>query len=228
MATVSYASSKGGVGKTTSALLLAGELVNAGSQVAIIDADPNRPLQRWADLGRVPEEIHLISEVDERNILDIVDEMERRYPFVLIDLEGSANMLVSYAISRSDLVIIPLQGSQLDLNEAGKAIGLVRRQEQAFRRSIPYRVLLTRTSAAIRPATLRHIEAELDRNEIPTFRTMLFERDAFRAPFSFGGTLRNLPDGSVRRPDAAYENAEAYAQEVVDVLKSASNQGEAA
>lgn len=219
MATVSFASSKGGVGKTTSALLLAGELMHAGAQVAVVDADPNRPLQRWADLGRVPDNLHLISDVDERNILDVIDDMEARYPFVLVDLEGSANMLVSYAISRSDLVIIPLQGSQLDLNEAGKAIGLVRRQEQAFRRSIPYRVLLTRTSAAIRPATLRHIEAELASNGIPVLRTMLMERDAFRAPFSFGGTLRNLPENAVRRPEAAFENAEAYAQAVIDTLK---------
>ena len=228
MATIAFASSKGGVGKTTAALLLAGELVHAGSEVAIVDADPNKPLQRWADLGRVPSAIHLISEVDERNILDVVDETERRFPFVLIDLEGSANMLVSYAISRSDLVIIPLQGSQLDLNEAGKAIGLVRRQEQAFRRRIPYRVLLTRTSAAIRPATLRHIEAELAQNDIPVLRAALMERDAFRAPFSFGGTLRSLPDGSVRRPDAAYDNAEAYAQEVIDALKAEASVGEVA
>lgn len=228
MATVSYASSKGGVGKTTATVILAGELVHAGTQVAIVDADPNKPIERWAQLGDVPEGMHLVTDVTEANILDVVDEMEASFPFVLVDLEGSANMLVSYAISRSDLVVIPLQGSQLDLNEAGKAIGLVRRQEQAFRRSIPYRVLLTRTSAAIRPATLRHIEGELQKNGIPVFRTMLMERDAFRAPFSYGGTLRTLPEGVLRRPEAAFENAEAYAQEVVDTLKNPGKVGEAA
>lgn len=228
MATISFASSKGGVGKTTSALLFAGELVHAGAKVAIVDADPNKPIRRWAELGHVPEAMHLVTDVTEANILDIIDEMEQRFPFVLVDLEGSANMLVSYAISRSDLVIIPLQGSQLDLNEAGKAIGLVRRQEQAFRRAIPFRVLLTRTSAAIRPATLKHIEAELAANGIPVFRTMLMERDAFRAPFSFGGTLRTLPEGALRRPEAAFENAEAFAQEVVDTLKDPDKVGEAA
>jgi len=228
MPTIAFASSKGGVGKTTATLLLAGELVHAGAQVSIVDADPNQPMQRWAQLGEMPAGLHLVTDVAETNILDIIDEMEQRFAFVLVDLEGSANMLVSYAISRCDLVIIPLQGSQLDLNEAGKAIGLVKRQEQAFRRSIPYRVLLTRTSPAIRPATLRHIEGELERNSIPVFRTMLMERDAFRAPFSFGGTLRSLPDGAVRRPEAAFENAQAYAQEVADVLKTTGNAGEAA
>lgn len=40
MAVISFVSSKGGVGKTTSAVVLAGELVAAGRKVALIDADP--------------------------------------------------------------------------------------------------------------------------------------------------------------------------------------------
>lgn len=228
MATIAYASSKGGVGKTTSALVLAGELAHAGARVGIVDADPNKPMRRWAELGSVPDGITLETDVTEDNILDVIDRMDGDLDFVLVDLEGSANMLVSYAISRSDLVIIPLQGSQLDLNEAGKAIGLVKRQEQAFRRTIPYRVLITRTSAAIRPATLRHIEDELALNNVPVLATPLFERDAFKAPFSFGGTLRTLPEGAVRRPAPAFENAKAYAQAVVDTLKTSGDIGAAA
>ena len=40
MAIIAFASPKGGVGKTTSALLLASELAYRGSRVTIIDADP--------------------------------------------------------------------------------------------------------------------------------------------------------------------------------------------
>lgn len=221
MPTISFASSKGGVGKTTAAIILAGELVHAGATVALVDADPNRPLKHWSSIGPIPDGVHLVTEVDETSILDVIDDLEAKHSFVIVDLEGSANMLVGYAISRSDLVIIPLQGSQLDLNEAGKAIGLVRQQEKAFRRPIPFKVLLTRTSAAIRPATLRHIEGELARNDIPVMNCSLFERDAFRAPFSFGGTLRTLPPGAVRNPKPAYENAQAYAKEVIAALKEA-------
>lgn len=40
MAVISFVSSKGGVGKTTSAVVLAGEFAVAGRKVALIDADP--------------------------------------------------------------------------------------------------------------------------------------------------------------------------------------------
>ncbi len=41
MPTIAFANSKGGVGKSTSAALLASELAVRGASVTIIDADPN-------------------------------------------------------------------------------------------------------------------------------------------------------------------------------------------
>jgi hypothetical protein len=54
-----------------------------------------------------------------------------------VDLEGTASMMVGYAMSRADLVIIPCQGSHLDATEAVKAIKLVEGQEKAFQKTIP-------------------------------------------------------------------------------------------
>ena len=48
MPTIVFASPKGGAGKSTSAVLLATELASRGGAVTIIDADPNRPVSRWA------------------------------------------------------------------------------------------------------------------------------------------------------------------------------------
>ena len=80
-------------------------------------------------------------------------------------------MTVAYAISRADLAIIPTQGSQLDAAEAAKAVKLIRQQEKAFGREIPYAVLFTRTSAAIRPRTLQHIREEFYSHGVPSFET---------------------------------------------------------
>ena len=46
MPTIVFVSPKGGVGKTTSALLLATQLANL-YDVTVIDADPNRPIKAW-------------------------------------------------------------------------------------------------------------------------------------------------------------------------------------
>ena len=221
MPTIVFASPKGGAGKSTSAVVLATELVRRGAEVTIIDADPNHPVSQWASRPSCPEKLTVLSDISEASIIDDVEAAAARVPFVIVDLEGTASMMVAYAISRADLVIVPTQGSQLDAAEAAKAIRLIRQQERAFGRQIPYAVLLTRTSAAIRPRTLQHIREEMVRNNVPVLDTQMYEREAFRAIFSFGGPLQNLNAGQVSGLDAAVKNAQALAAEVVGLLKGA-------
>jgi chromosome partitioning protein len=187
--------------------------------VTIIDADPNKPVTDWAKLPGRPDNLTVISDVTEESIIEEIEAAEQRTPFVIIDLEGTASVAVAYAISRADLVIVPTQGSQLDAKQAGRAIRLIKQQEKAFRRKIPHAVLFTRTSAAIRPRTLRHIQEQFEKHEVVVFDTQLIERDAFRALFSFGGTLDSLGRGEVSNLAAAIINARAFAREVVARLQ---------
>jgi chromosome partitioning protein len=141
-----------------------------------------------------------------------------RSPFVIVDLEGTASLLVAYAISRADLVVVPTQGSHLDGKEAAKAIQLVKEQEEYLGRNIPFAVVITRSSAAIRPKTLQHVEALLRDAGIPMFRTQMLDREPFRAIFSLGGSLEKLPLREVSTRDTAIANAEAFASELVEKL----------
>jgi chromosome partitioning protein len=136
-----------------------------------------------------PPSLTVVADTTEDTIIDTIEKAARETAFVIVDLEGTASMMVGYAMSRADLVIIPAQGSHLDASEAAKAIKLVRAQERAFGRIIRYAVLFNRTIAAIRPRTFQSIEAEFLKNRIPMLRAQLHERDAYRAQFSFGGTL---------------------------------------
>src|SRR5215203_2713687 len=111
MPTIAFASPKGGVGKTTSATLLATELAESGAAVTVIDADPNRNIAEWASRPGCPDNLVVIASVTEETIIDEIERASTRTPFVIIDLEGTASLMVSYAISMADLVVIPLQGS---------------------------------------------------------------------------------------------------------------------
>lgn len=219
MPTILFASSKGGVSKSTSAVVLGTQLAIHGASVTMIDADPNRPVATWAKRPGKPEGLTVVSEVNERTIIDEIEIAAEQTSFVIVDVEGTASMTVAYAISRADLVIIPVQGSQLDATEAAKAIKLIRQQEKAFGRRIPYAVLLTRTSAAIQPRTLKHIRTELEGAGVPIFETQMHEREAYRAIFSFGGTVETLRPDQVGGLEAAIKNARAFAAEVVAMLK---------
>lgn len=226
MPTIVFASPKGGAGKSTSAVLLATELAAGGADVTIIDADPNRPVSRWSKLPGRPASLAVIDTVSERTIIRTIEDQAARSAFVVVDLEGTASRMVPYAMSRADLVIIPTRGSVLDAVEAVAAIREVRQQEEAFRIRIPAAVLFTCTSAAIRPRTLASIEGEFAANGVPVLKTRLHDREAFRALFSFGGTLAGLDAANVRNIPAAVENAQAFAKEVLAVLRA--NQAEAA
>jgi chromosome partitioning protein len=219
MPTIVFASPKGGAGKSTSAVVLATELAQRGAAVTVIDADPNHPVSQWAKRPGCPQTLTVIGAVSEETIIDTIEDASAKTAFVVVDLEGTASMTVAYAISRADLVVIPVQGSQLDAAEAAKAIRLIRQQEKAFTREIPYAVLFTRTSTAIKPRTFQHIRSEFSDHGVPAFQTQIHERDAFRAIFSFGGTLESLDSTQVSNVAAAVGNARAFTAEVITKLR---------
>ena len=218
MPVIAMSSPKGGAGKTTSLAVLATQLAR-NAPVAIIDADKNQPIVTWSKASGFPANIEVISDVTDANFYDRLDDVARRTPFVLIDPEGTANVISSLAISAADLVIIPLQASQLDADQAQRALVQVTNQERAARRRIATRILFTRTSTAIQTRTLRHLKVELADAGVATFDTQLVEREAFKAMFSFGGTLELLDSRQVSSPDKAVANARAFAAEVIQVMK---------
>jgi chromosome partitioning protein len=220
MPTIAIVSPKGGAGKSTSALLLATALANL-SEVTIIDADPNHPIKDWAEGGNSPAGLSVVSEVDEDTIIERIEDAASKTPFVVIDLEGTASKIVVYAVSQADLVIIPTQGSPLDAKQASRAIRVVLQSEKMQRKTIPYVVLLTRTSPMIRTRTQAHIQKGLIGAGIPVLETELNERDAFRAIFSFNQTLDQLNPDEVPNVDKARVNVWEFVHEVVERLRAA-------
>ena len=65
MPVLTIASSKGGPGKTTVAMLLAGALAAEGGKVLALDADPTQALSRWIANAYEGLPIETIAEVDE-------------------------------------------------------------------------------------------------------------------------------------------------------------------
>lgn len=217
MPTIVVASSKGGAGKTTLALLLGLQLAKA-YRVTVIDADPNHPVARWAAGGKAPQYLSVISDADEENVIERIEEAAAQSPFVIVDLEGTASKLVLLAVSQADLVIIPTQGSELDANEASRAIRVVRQHEKITRRPMPYAVLLTRTNSQIRTRNLSHIQRGLVEAGIPVLQTELNEREAFKSVFSFQETLDGLDPKEVANLEKARRNVEDLTNEILQTI----------
>lgn len=220
---VSFASSKGGAGKTTSAFLLATILAKKGINVGVIDADPNHPFCLWEKQGGRIENLSIIKNDSEETILDDIEHAKKKHSFVIVDLEGTANLSVAYAVTSSDLVIIPAQRSQLDASEAAKVIGLIKRQSEVSKRTIPTALLFTRTSPAIRTKGMRRMQESLDTNQVDTFEVEINEREAFRAIWDYNSTLCQLSTSQVSGVDKARTNATAFAVEVLRRIQDIRN-----
>lgn len=67
MPVIVMASPKGGVGKSTCAVILTSEFARMGAQVTVLDCDPNKSLTRWASHG-LPKGVTLHQDIGRSEI----------------------------------------------------------------------------------------------------------------------------------------------------------------
>ena len=186
---IALASTKGGVGKTTLAYVLATEMTRrlaskgtpgmpGAGRVTCIDADPNRTLAQVLRL--TDDRLIVCVESDSDRLLTDLREAQLESDLVIIDLEGTANQAMLYAAGKSDLVLVPAQPSRFDVVEAVKTIGVVRKAADLVGREIAHRVVLSRTPV-LRQRVSDHSRSQFVRAGLPLLPVELVQRAAFQS-----------------------------------------------
>ena len=217
MTVITFASAKGGAGKTTSAIILATTLARK-HKVWVIDADPAKRLIGWSEKGKIPLRMTVSATKGERHIHAEIDEAKAAADFVIIDLEGAATRLNAFAMGESDLVIIPMADEQQDAEGAIETIQELALEARTMRREIPVRILFARTKTAVKSRLERSLNAQV-RDKIGSFKMELHNRTAFSALHNYGGSLYQMDPQDVTGVAKAIANAELFAEELLSDLR---------
>jgi chromosome partitioning protein len=208
---IAFASSKGGVGKSTTCAALGSYLASKGEKVHIMDLDQNQTLAVWAERGEVSNPN--VAAVPPEQFSEHFREVgQGAYDHVFIDLAGVREITLMKAISKADLVVIPAQHSEPDVRQAMMIVADIRDIEETIERHVPYRILFTK----VRPLRTRldqFIEDELKRENMLRFSVSLVDRISYKEMF-----LNGVPPHQKETDRGAGPELRALADEIRSIL----------
>ncbi|WP_377296817.1 AAA family ATPase [Rhizobium sp. SGZ-381] len=218
MATITFANTKGGAGKTTVALILAAELAERGHRVAILDTDPQQWITRWQGLDAASAKFTVVSHITEETIEEDVKALSKKMDYVIVDVAGGMSPLLAKAIGLSNRVMIPVQGCAMDAVGGAQVLEILQQLAIQCDIRIPHSVVLTRINSIITTRALTAVKAILAEKQVHMLETALIERAAYRDMFVTGGTLHTMEAERVSNLDKARDNARQFAEEVMSLV----------
>jgi chromosome partitioning protein len=193
---ISAVNAKGGAGKTTALINIAGEYALRGHSVAMIDMDARNNLVKWwtdcVDKDAEPEGIAVYSHKTARGLETWLSDNAGRFDHVLIDTPGEDTSIVDQVIASSSLVISPIQPSKREVLGAIDCYESVTRLNEALARSCSHGVLRTRITVTVRHTELYRKIRPIIEDRVGTylFRTEVFERNVYKDIHNGIGTLQ--------------------------------------
>ena len=229
---IAFAQSKGGVGKTTTALGLALELAERGYKCTMLACDQNTDVLKVFYKNLDAENFTLVRGVNEENIPSKLEAAETGgADFVIIDTPGGMHEVSLKAVAASDYCFIPAAVSILDLASIKQTAKAVTGMEYMVRRKLHHALLWTRVEIGVSESReqrkLRKDVAVMADKGMELFNVSMIKRNVYEAMLSYGKTLYQLRDnkaytsqtaGKKSQVEACIANFSALTDELLEKL----------
>ncbi|BAZ36862.1 cobyrinic acid a,c-diamide synthase (plasmid) [Calothrix sp. NIES-4101] len=190
---IAVVNQKGGAGKTTISMQLAGTIAQKGKKVLVVDTDPQGTATRWASSAS-DDSIFPASVIGLSNASDKVHREVKKfiedYDFIVIDCPPAADSPVPQsALLVADLALIPILPSPLDI-WATVGIKKVIESVMTINEDLKGRLVLNQSQ----PKTTLTKESEDILNEfgIPLCKTQIQQRQIYRQSAVYGQTVHSF------------------------------------
>ena len=211
---ISLINQKGGVSKSTTSVHLAYWLKRKRKKILLIDADSQKSSSQWvAGMETIEIPCQIIQSPDD--LLEQIPQLAEDYDYLIVDGPASLSEATRAILFRSDLAVVPVQPTGVDLRSASDAMRLVK-QAQSVRGGQPITVLFL--SRAVKGTKLKEEAiALLSKNaNAELLKNVIHQRQAIADTSGQSATVWDLPG----KP--ASDSAKEYEKLFKEILKQVS------
>ena len=186
---IAFINQKGGVGKTTLAINVAGAMAKRGLKVLLVDADPQQSALDWSGVRGEASPFAIVA-MAKPIIHKELPGIEVGFDHVIIDSPPSVHQLTRSIIGAADLVVVPVQPSPYDVWAAETLLGLIDEASSVVNPDLKTAFVINRKIS--NTAIGRDVASSLESYGKPVFRSEICQRVGFAESAAQGKTVVEL------------------------------------
>lgn len=202
---------KGGVGKSTTSMLLAGTWAKNGKKVLVVDADPQGTATQWSIASEevvFPATVISLAQAGNKLHREVHKHVDN-YDIIVIDCPPSVELQSQSALLIADVAIVPIPPSPPAL-WGSRGIKLLIEKAETVNEALRAFVLLNKTKKTVLG---REVQSLLDGFGLPLLNASLRELTAYEEAAALGCCVQDI-----RGAKPAISDIEAVSKEILGLL----------